>query len=107
MKLSMNLTTTAKWSWEDTNNKIRQMYAIGLGQLARIDIGLMKHPLRHQLDLPLHTKRQWLESIAAAIHRKKLHKHGAMMTAEQRLMETWVIQNHMQPAPVTVSECRQ
>jgi len=51
----------------------------------------MRHPLDHQLSLPITTKQQWLKSIQAALHRKKLHKYGNI-AAEQRLMEMWVIQ---------------
>jgi len=75
---------------KDINNKIRQMYAIGPGQLAQLDIGLMWHLLKHHLGHSLHTKQQWLESIVVALHRKQLHEYGAM-TTEQRLMEMWVI----------------
>jgi len=74
------------------NNQIRQIYAIGLGQLARADFGLMKNSVDQQLQLPLQTKRLWVELIAAAIHRKQLHEHGAMV-GEQQIMETWVIWN--------------
>jgi len=66
----------------DTNNKIKQAYAIGMGQLARTDFGLMANTLEHHLGQPHHTQKLWLESIAAAIHRRKLHEHG-VMTAEQ------------------------
>jgi len=87
----------------NTNNKMKQMYAIGPGQLARTDFGLMAHTLEHHLGQPHHTKKLWLESIAAAIHRRKLHEHGAMM-AEQRLMETWVVRNPMRPPPLPTSQ---
>jgi len=43
---------------KDLNDKIKQIYAIGPGQLAQADIGLMKHPLEHQLQLLLLTKQQ-------------------------------------------------
>jgi len=74
-------------NWEDiikkdTNDKIRGIYALGQGQLAQADTGLMWHPVEHQLKLPLQNKLQWVESIAAAIHRRNLHEHG-MMLAEQ------------------------
>ncbi len=75
---------------KDINDKIRQIYSVGIGQLARVDFGLMKHPLEHQLQLPFNTKQQWVASIEAALHRKKIHEHGSML-AEQQLMETWVI----------------
>jgi len=74
------------------NDQIRQIYVLGLGQLAQTDFGLMKHSVDQQLQLPLQTKRLWVESIVVAIHRKQLHEHGTMV-GEQRLMETWVIQN--------------
>jgi len=74
------------------NDQIRQIYAIGLGQLACTDFGLMKNSMDQQLQLPLQTKRLWVESIEAAIHRKQLHEHGAMV-GEQHFMETWVIRN--------------
>jgi len=92
---------------KDINNQIRQMYALGPGQLTWADISLLKNPiLEHQLSLPMTTKQQWLESIVAAIHRKKLHKYGATV-AEQWLMEAWVIWNPEQPAPVPTShQCR-
>jgi len=73
----------------DTNDKIKQMYAIGMGQLART-FGLMANTLENHLGQPHHTKTFWLESIEAAIHQRKLHKYRTMM-AEQRLMETWVV----------------
>jgi len=66
----------------DTNKKIKQTYAIGTGQLARADFGLMANTLKHHLGQPHHTQKLWLESIMAAIHRRKLHKHRAM-TVEQ------------------------
>jgi len=74
------------------NNQIRQIYAIGLGQLTHTDFGLMTNSVDHQLQLPLQSKRLWVESIEAAIHRRQLHKHGTMV-GEQRFMETWAIQN--------------
>jgi len=77
---------------KDVNKQIRTVYATRPGRLARADLGLMKNTVDHQLQLPLNTKQQWLESIAAAMHRKQLHEHGTMM-GEQRLMETWVIRN--------------
>jgi len=52
----------------------------------------MRHSLEHQLQLPLLTKHQWLDSITAAVHRKQLHEHGTMI-AKQRLMATWVVRN--------------
>jgi len=64
---------------KDINDQIRQIYEVGLGQLARADFGLMRHLVNQQLQLPLHTKRQWLESINVAVHRKQLHEHGAMV----------------------------
>jgi len=64
---------------KDLNDKIKQIYAIGPGQLAQVDISLMKHPLEHQLQLLLLTKHQWLDSIAAAVHWKQLHKHRNMI----------------------------
>jgi len=86
---------------KDVNDKIRQIYEVGLGQLLRMDFGLMRHPVDHQLQLPLNVKRQWLESISMAVHQKNLHEHGTML-AEQRLMEMWVIQNPARrtPAPI-------
>jgi len=89
----------------DTNKIIRQTYAIRMGQLARTDFGLMANTLEHHLGQPHHTKKLWLESIAAAIHRRKLHEHGAM-TAEQRLMETWVVRNPTRPPPIPTSQRR-
>jgi len=80
---------------KDVNDKIRQIYEDGTGQLLRTDFGLVKHPVEHQLQLPLNAKQQWLDSISVAVHQKNLHKHGAML-AEQQLMETWVIQNPAQ-----------
>jgi len=74
------------------NDQIRQIYAIGLGQLARTDFGLMTNSVDHQLQLPLQAKRLWVESIEAAIHRRKIHEHGSMV-GEQRFMETWAIRN--------------
>jgi len=90
---------------KDINDKIRQIYSVGIGQLARGDFGLMKNPLEHQIQLPLHTKQQWVESIAAALHRKQIHEHGSML-AEQRLMETWVVRNPIRRPPVQVSQRR-
>jgi len=88
---------------KDINDTIRQIYSVGIGQLARGDFGLMKHPLEHQLQLPLHTKQQWVDSIEAALHRKKIHEHGSML-AEQRLMETWVVRNPIRQPPVQASQ---
>jgi len=88
---------------KDINDKIWQIYSVGIGQLARADFGLMKHPLEHQLQLPLNTKQQWVESIAAALHRRKIHEHGSML-AEQRMMETWVVWNPIRRPPVQVSQ---
>ncbi len=87
----------------DTNDKITQTYAIGPGQLASTNFGLMSQTLDHHLGQPLHTKKLWLESITAALHRRKLHKHGAMM-AEQWLMETWVVRNPTRPTPIPTSQ---
>jgi len=69
------------------NDQIRQIYAIGLGQLACRDFGLMKNSVDQQLQLPLQAKRLWAESIAVTIHRQQLQEHGAMV-GEQWLMET-------------------
>jgi len=88
---------------KDVNDQIRQIYQVSPGQLARVDLGLMQHPVDHQIQLPLHTKQQWLESIAAALHRKQLHEHGAMVD-EQRIMETWVVWNPVRRAPVPVNQ---
>jgi len=77
----------------------------GPGQLARADLGLIKNSVDHQLQLPLNTKRQWLELIAAALHRKQLHEHGTMM-GEQQMMETWVIRNPARRTPVPVNQRR-
>jgi len=57
-------------NWEailepDINDKIKQTVAIRPGQLARIDIGLVAHSLKHHLGQLLHTKKLWLESIEA------------------------------------------
>jgi len=95
-------------NWEailkcDTNNKIKQTYAIRPGQLARTDFGLMAHTLEHHLGQPHHTQNLSLESIVEAIHRRKLHKHGAM-TTEQWLMETWVVRNPTQPPLIPTSQ---
>jgi len=90
---------------KDINNKIRKIYSVGIGQLARGGFRLMKHPLEHQLQLPLNTKQQWVESINAALHRKKIHEHRSMLV-EQQLMETWVVQNPIRRPPVQVSQCR-
>jgi len=92
-KVLHNSDTNRELILETTvNDQIRQIYAIGLGQLAHRDFGLMKNSVDQQLQLPLQAKRLWVESITVAIHRKQLHKHGAMV-GEQRLMETWVIRN--------------
>jgi len=69
------------------NNQIRQIYATGLGQLACTNLGLMRNSVDQQIQLPLQTKLDWVDSIAAAIHRKQLHEHGAMV-GEQQIMET-------------------
>jgi len=86
---------------KDLNDKIKQICMSGPGQLAQADIHLMKHSLEHELQLPLLTK-QWLNSIAAAVHHKQLHEHGNMI-AEQRLIAMWVVRNPPQQelAPVT------
>jgi len=86
---------------KDINDRIKQIYDVGPGQLARKDLGLMRQPVTHQLQLPLPIKQQWLDSIAAALHRQQLHEHGAML-GEQRVMEVWVIRNPTRnpPAPV-------
>jgi len=89
----------------DTNDKIKQTYTIGMGQLARTDFGLMANTLEHHLGQSHHTKKLWLESIEAAIHRRKLHEHRAM-TMEQRLMETWVVQNPTWPPLMPTSQRR-
>jgi len=74
---------------KDVNNKIWQIYAVGPGQLAQVDIGKMKNPLEHQLSPLLATKQQWLKFInVALIWKSFLHEYGTMV-AEQRLMETW------------------
>jgi len=88
---------------KDVNDQIRQIYDVGPRQLARTDLGLMRHSVDHQIQLLLHTKQQWLESIAAALHRKQLHEHGAMV-GEQHIMETWVIRNPVRQAPVQVNQ---
>jgi len=67
---------------KDVNDKIRQIYEVGPGQLSRADLGLMKHHIEHQLQLPLNVKWQWLDSISTAVHQKNLYEHGAML-AEQ------------------------
>jgi len=90
---------------KDINDKIRKIYSVGIGQLTRGDFGLMKHPLEHQLQLPINTKQQWVESIEAMLHRKKIHEHRSML-AEQRLMETWVVRNPTRRPPVQVSQRR-
>jgi len=64
---------------KDVNDQIRQIYEVGLGQLARANFSLMRHSADQQIQLPLHTKRQWLESIDVALHRKQLHEHRAMV----------------------------
>jgi len=87
----------------NTNDKIKQMYAIRTGQLVRTDFGLMANTLEHHLGQSHHTQKLWLESIKAAIHRRKLHEHGAMM-AEQRLMETWVVRSPTWPPPIPTSQ---
>ncbi len=87
----------------NTNKKIRQTYASGTGQLARTDFRLMANTLEYHLGQPHHTKKLWLASIEAAIHRRRLHEHGAM-TAEQRLMETWVVRNPPRPPPTPISQ---
>jgi len=51
---------------KDANNKIREIYDIGPGQLARANLSLMRNSANQQLQLPFHTKQQWLESIATA-----------------------------------------
>ncbi len=38
---------------KDVNNQIKQIYAMGPGQLAWADLGLMRKPLEHQLQLLL------------------------------------------------------
>ncbi len=83
------------------NDEIQWIYEAGPGQLSRTDLSLMQQPVDHQLQLPLNTKRQWLETIKAAVHWKALHEHGTML-AEQRLMEAWVIRNPARrtPAPI-------
>jgi len=90
---------------KDINDRIQHIYAIGPGQLARKDLGLMRQPVAHQLQLPLSVKQQWLESIKAALHRKQLHEHGTML-GEQRLMETWVIRNPTRHPPAPVHQRR-
>jgi len=90
---------------KDANNQIRQIYAVGPCQLARADLGLMWHPVEHQLQLPLNMKQQWVASIDVALHQKNLHEHGTML-AEQWLMETWVIRNPTCRTPVPISQQR-
>jgi len=90
---------------KDTNDQIKQIYAVGIGQLARTDFALMKNPIEHQLQLPLQTKRQWVASIEAALQRKQLHEHGTML-AEQRLMAAWVIRNPPRRTPAPVAQRR-
>jgi len=63
-------------------------------------LSLLRNPIKHQLNLPLTTKQQWLESIAAAIQQKRLHEYGAMVS-KQCLMENWVIRNPTCQPPVT------
>jgi len=41
---------------KDANNKIREIYEVGLGQLARADLGLMRNSVDQQLQLPFYTK---------------------------------------------------
>jgi len=90
---------------KDTNDQIKQIYAVGIGQLTRTDFALMKNPIEHQLQLPLQTKRQWVASIEAALQRKQLHEHGTML-AEQRLMAAWVIRNPPRRTPAPVAQRR-
>jgi len=90
---------------KDVNNRIKQIYKVGPGQLARKDLGLMQQPVTHQLQLPLPIKQQWLDSIMAALHRQQLHNHGAML-GEQRVMEAWVIRNPTRNPPAPVHQRR-
>jgi len=87
------------------NDQIRQIYTSGLGQLARADFGLMQNSVDQQIQLPLQTKWLWVDSIMVAIHRKQLHKHGAMV-GEQQIMETWVIRNPPRHPVAPVQQCR-
>jgi len=55
---------------KDYKNKIRPIYEVGPSQISKANLVLMKHPVKHQLQLPLTTKCQWLESIAITLHQK-------------------------------------
>jgi len=90
---------------KDINNQIKQIYAVGMGQLTQTDFRLMRNSIEHQLQLPLQTKQQWVASIDAALKRKHLHEHGTMLV-EQRLMETWVIRNLPRQTPAPISQRR-
>jgi len=88
---------------KDINDQIKQIYAVVMGQLACMDVGLMWNSVEHQLQLPLQTKQQWVASVDVALHRKHLHEHGTML-AEQQLMENWVIRNPPCQTPAPVSQ---
>jgi len=71
------------------NDKVRQLYSHGLQEVPRDAFPMFRDPLETLLSKPLYYKEQWVQSVKAAIKRKKRHDHGAYLS-EQQGMQCWL-----------------